>query len=246
MRPLKPEELDIVAGGAVSSSTPIYVTGTRLPAILPPTEGGSGGTGSTSPSPGTGGTPSDNCGGTPMLNWSLDDPTVQSALKTAGADEAGVERAIDSWNTIVDAANAAGIDPALLAAIGIRETDFRDISQPDGLGRGVFQIDLGAHPDVTLAEANDLTFSANYAAHILASNMATLASEFPNFTHDQLLQATADSYNFGTSNISGNPATMDQGSTGNDYGSNVMDLMEAFKDPSTGMTPGAGSMNGGC
>jgi hypothetical protein len=46
MRALKPEELDIVAGGDVSSSAPIYVTGTRQPpTILPPTEGGSGGTG---------------------------------------------------------------------------------------------------------------------------------------------------------------------------------------------------------
>jgi len=58
--------------------------------------------------------------------------------------------------------------------------------------------------------------------------MATLAARFPNFTSEQLLQATAASYNFGTSNISGNPNTIDKGTTGNNYGSNVLLLMDCF------------------
>jgi hypothetical protein len=249
MRALRPEELDIVAGGAgdTSSKAPIYVTGTRPPTILPPTVGGDNpGGGGFGPGGGVIEPPPDDCGGAPSTDWA-DDPDVQAALHTAGADDAGVDRAIDNWDTIVDAANAAGIDPALLAAIAMRETDFRNIDEGGGgLGRGVFQIDLGAHPDVTEAQAENLTFAANYAANILATNMATLANEFPNFTHDQLLQATAASYNFGVDDISGNPATIDVGTTGGNYGSNVLDLMDAFKDPDTGMTPGAGANNGGC
>jgi hypothetical protein len=46
---------------------------------------------------------------------------------------------------------------------------------------------------------------------MLSSNMATLSAAFPNFNSGQLLQATAASYNFGTSNISGNPNTIDVG-----------------------------------
>ena len=76
--------------------------------------------------------------------------------------------------------------------------------------------------------------------------MAYLANAYPNFTPDQLLQATAASYNLGTGGISGNPATIDEGSAGDNYGSNVVDLMETFKDPETGETPGAGEDNGGC
>lgn len=45
----------------------------------------------------------------------------------------------------------------------------------------------------------------------------------------QLLQATAASYNFGTSNISGNPNTIDAGSANDNYGTNVMNLMDCFK-----------------
>jgi hypothetical protein len=63
---------------------------------------------------------------------------------------------------------------------------------------------------------------------MLATNMATLSAAYPSLTPDQLLQATAASYNFGTSNISGNPNTIDKGTTGNNYGSNVLLLMDCF------------------
>ena len=59
--------------------------------------------------------------------------------------------------------------------------------------------------------------------------MATLSTAFPNFTPTQLTQATAASYNFGVSNISGNPATIDVGTTGGNYGSNVVNLMSCFE-----------------
>ncbi len=128
------------------------------------------------------------------------------------------------------AAATNGIAPSLLAAIGIRETGFRNIPQiGDGLGRGVFQIDLGQNPSITEAQAYDVSYAANFAATTLATNMATLAAEHPNLTATQLLQSTAASYNFGTGNISGNPNTIDVGSTGNNYGSNVLNLMSCFQ-----------------
>lgn len=101
-----------------------------------------------------------------------------------------------------------------------------------GSGAGVFQIDLSAHPDVTPAEAFNIPWAANYAAGLLASNEAYLAGKFPNFTAVQLLQATAASYNIGRNGISGNPDTIDVGTSppghGN-YGSNVVGLMSCFK-----------------
>lgn len=59
---------------------------------------------------------------------------------------------------------------------------------------------------------------------MLATNMSTLSAKYPNLTTTQLLQATAASYNFGTGNISGNPNTIDVGTTGNNYGSNVLNI----------------------
>jgi hypothetical protein len=67
------------------------------------------------------------------------------------------------------------------------------------------------------------------AAARLINNANALAAAHPNLTTTQLLQATAASYNFGTGNISGNPNTIDVGTTGNNYGSNVMDLMTCFQ-----------------
>lgn len=109
-----------------------------------------------------------------------------------------------------------GVDPAMLAAIGVRETGFQNSVQPgpfqaNKTGIGIFQITNGSVPWV-----NSLTpmWAASYAASQLSSNIFTLAAAFPNFTSTQLLQATAASYNFGTPTISGNPATIDVGTTG--------------------------------
>lgn len=109
------------------------------------------------------------------------------------------------------------------------ETGFRNIAESgSGFGRGIFQIDLGAHPNVTEAQAFDPTFAANFAARLLDTNMDTLAAAHPNLSPSQLLQATAASYNFGTGNISGNPAKIDRGTTGGNYGSNILLLMDCF------------------
>jgi hypothetical protein len=76
-----------------------------------------------------------------------------------------VQRAIQNWSTIQAAAGTNSIDPNLLAAIALRESDFRNIPQyRKGKGRGVFQIDLRARPDVTAAQAFNIGYAANYAA----------------------------------------------------------------------------------
>lgn len=252
-RELTPEELALIAGdpriaAAAEESgggEPIVVTGSPPPpppivitgSPPPPPSGGGGGGGTGSPPP-----PPPPCQPAPNRSNAATDPALQSALTTGNADQAGVGRVVDNWDIIKNAANAHGIDPALLGAIALRETNFRNIPQTGGgQGRGVFQIDLGAHPNVTEAQAYDIPWAANYAANILASNASTIRSQHPGFTPAQNLQATAASYNFGTGNISGNPNTIDVGTTGNNYGSNVANMMKAFKIPGTDYTPGAAS-----
>jgi len=157
------------------------------------------------------------------------------ALATAGANNTALERVAENWGTIQSAAATNGIDPALLAAIGVRETGFQNIAQiGGGKGAGVFQIDLGQNSNVTSSQAYNIQFAANFSANMLATNMTTLAAAHPNFSSAQLLQATAASYNFGTPNISGNPKTIDVGTAGGNYGSNVLGLMNCFCSTSTG------------
>jgi RHS repeat-associated protein len=151
------------------------------------------------------------------------------ALKTAGQTKQALDNVAADWNTILSASADYGIDPALLAAIGVRESGFTNVAQSGGgLGAGVFQIDAGANSFVTSAQAYNVTYATNFAAAMLSGNMASLAASYPNLDQTQLLQATAASYNFGAGNISGNPNTIDVGTTGNNYGQNVLDLMSCF------------------
>lgn len=97
-----------------------------------------------------------------------------------------------------------------------------------GPGMGVFQ--LTNQRGVSHAQAFNVPFAANYAAGMLASNMKYLSGAF-SFTPPQLLQATAASYNLGKFGISGNPNTIDVGSTGNNYGITVVGMMACFSNP---------------
>ena len=60
------------------------------------------------------------------------------------------------------------IPTSILSAVAKQESGFDPtIRQPDGLGRGMFQLDLGQHADVTEDEAFDPNFAADYAAKLL-------------------------------------------------------------------------------
>jgi hypothetical protein len=196
---------------------------------------------SATPAPGTAGSPCTDPYGNSGITVQIFSDACKAALATANKKQAAVTRAENAWSVLQTAAEAHDIDPALLAAIGVRETGFENVQETlqngeEGHGMGVFQ--LTNQPGVTAAQAYDLTFAANYAANMLSNNENILSNEFPAFTPDQLLQATAASYNIGTdpnTGISGNPNTIDVGTApggirGN-YGSNVVGLMSCFQQP---------------
>ncbi len=158
-----------------------------------------------------------------------------AALSTAGQNAGAMNRYYNQYQgSIENAATANGIDPTLLAAIGVRESGMQNIPQNGGNGAGVFQIDLGKNPGVTPAQAYNVNWAGNFAAGMLSSNMSFLANAHPNFNGSQLAQATAASYNMGLGrhpkgrNFSGDPNKIDVGTApkghGN-YGSNVVALM---------------------
>lgn len=146
----------------------------------------------------------------------------------AQTNSAATSRANAAKATLQAAARRHGIDWRMLAAIGVRETNFRNVdsTRPDDPGMGVFQ--LTNQPGVTRAKAHDLAFAADYAARMLKANINLLKRRHPNLTQAQLLQAAAAAYNFGPDNISGNPNTIDQGTTRNNYGRNILLLMNCF------------------
>jgi hypothetical protein len=145
----------------------------------------------------------------------------------------GIQRSFEAWDIIQNAASGTGIDPAMIAAIGIRETNFENIPQiGGGGGHGVFQIDITENPAVRASLAYDLFWAARWVAQSLASNMAALAAKFPHFTGTHLLQAAAASLNLGMKNISGNPRTIDVGTrplTRQNYGMSVLTVIQCYK-----------------
>jgi len=74
------------------------------------------------------------------------------------------------WRSLGRAHN---VDPALLGAILIRESHMRWGNEIAGAGVGVgpFQLTVTSNSGVTAAQANDLSWAANYAANMLDSNM---------------------------------------------------------------------------
>lgn len=163
-------------------------------------------------------------------------------LKEANKTMAAVNRALENWGVIEDAAEASDVDPAMIAAVGVRETGFVDLKQPDGNGVGIFQIDVNPGPkaDFETSQANDPSTAALIAGGMLRDNMNYMADHYPSYTGSYLLQAAAAEYNMGPtnkntgkSNFSGDPAKIDQGTsdptggTGN-YGADILLLMDCF------------------
>jgi len=131
------------------------------------------------------------------------------------------------------------IDASMIAAIGIRETGFRNIygnsyqdnqgNWHENLGRGVFQIDIGQHPEVSESLAMNTTWAATWAMNYLRANYSNWCPETSVLTRLIFSRHWQHPITLALGIISGNPDTIDVGSTNNNYGSNILDLMACFK-----------------
>jgi len=152
-----------------------------------------------------------------------------------------LNRALAKLAVLTAAGDAHGVDPALLGAIGLRETGFRNINQPNGQGVGLFQIDLGQNPSVTAGQASNVAFAANWAAAYLSGNAKDLAANYPDLSTmslagfsgygDMSVIAPADTYNLGLGGVKkflNNTFDPDLGTTGENYGQNVWQLTKCF------------------
>jgi hypothetical protein len=165
---------------------------------------------------------------------------LTSAMNTAGSSAAtaamlrmqALDRANADKAALETAAKANGIEWKLLAAIGVRETGFQNVSQPPpGKGEGIFQIDLGQNPGVTKKQADDPAYAAGWAASYLSKSEASIKKSFPTLSGDKLTDAAADSYNEGVTgvkNLLNQNKNPDTGTTGKNYGSNVLNLVQCF------------------
>lgn len=85
-------------------------------------------------------------------------------------DRTHVSKGTPSWVVPIlqKVSRKYNIPTSILSAVAKQESGFiANRVQPDGLGRGMFQLDLGQHADVTEDEAFDPNFAADYAAKLL-------------------------------------------------------------------------------
>jgi RHS repeat-associated protein len=170
--------------------------------------------------------------------WDNLSEECQKGLKGAmkGASVQGMvlalERATADMPTFESAGDAQGVDSTFLAAIAIEESHVTNMDQiGGGLGRGVFQIDIGKNPSITEAQARDLTFAADWAANYVSKSANRLESRFPSLTGDDLMKAIANSYNAGVGGVSRalrNGKDSDSASVNGHYGSTVLNLIKCF------------------
>lgn len=145
---------------------------------------------------------------------------------------AGAGQNADSIARANAVAGNNGIPWQLPAAVGVRESRFINQKQSGGgLGRGIFQIDRGVHPEVSNAQAYNVARSAKYAAADLAEGIAEYGSYNPALSN----AIGARYYNAGgkymIGKIAGGIPALDRGTAppkGNDYVSNVLGLMDCF------------------
>jgi soluble lytic murein transglycosylase-like protein len=116
------------------------------------------------------------------------------ALGNLGA--AAVRNALKHADVIKQAATDNGVDPNVLAAIGVRETGFRPIYENGtrgGRGVGVWQIDRRYHGDVSIEQALNIRFSANYSAGLLSDSINSFVDR--GYSYDLSVGAAIRGYN---------------------------------------------------
>ncbi len=147
-----------------------------------------------------------------------------AALKAADKDHNGVKRAYAAWFDLKLAALLNLNDPSadMLAAIGMRESNFRDVNQKNGGGQGIFQLDPSSGAD--MSKAHDTLSAALEAGKIFQGQEKYVNRRFPALSGDRFLQESANLYNRSRSGLTGDP---DVDAVKN-YGRTVLDLRSCF------------------
>ncbi len=122
------------------------------------------------------------------------------------------------------ASAAAGLPPALLAAIASRETRGGALLDADGFGDGkrafgIMQVDRRYHALAGVPDPKSRDH-IHQATGILAASLARIASRFPHASQARQLQAAVAAYNCGVGGV-GSIATVDERTTGRDYSNDV-------------------------
>lgn len=153
---------------------------------------------------------------------------IEASQKMADKDLPQVKQYAERFHS---AAAKYGIPSALLAAIASRESRCGKVLK-DGWGDGgkafgIMQIDKRYHP---VPDPSDPASIAHIeqAADIVCDNLEVLTKKHSDWEKIYLLKGAVTAYNSGTGNIR-TIEKMDEGSTGDDYGADVIDRAQFYQ-----------------
>jgi N-acetylmuramoyl-L-alanine amidase len=147
-------------------------------------------------------------------------PGVAASHQMAQTD---LPRVLTLKAAFVLSGTAFDVPPALLAAIASRESRCGHVLAPDGTGDsgngfGIMQVDKRFHRVLGGPRSQE---HVNQAAAILADFRKKVQSKHPSWADEHVLKGALVAYNSGLRNVQ-TIARMDSGTTGNDYGSDVV------------------------
>lgn len=148
------------------------------------------------------------------------------ALQQTGADAQGLQRALNAWGLLRAVSLPQGLDPGILASIGLVETDFQNLTGDYGHGHGVFQIDDRAHPQEAASFAYDIDRSAYFAAGLIMN--AYTGNIGQGLNPQVAIEAAVREYNgtghIPTSTVLAKGLSLNTGTTNGNYVSRVWDI----------------------
>lgn len=154
----------------------------------------------------------------------------KKALAEAHKNLGAVQRAYDNWSNIEEASRRTGIDPSIIAAVGVRETGYQNVNENGSNGNqgvGPYQIDQRYYPYTTHV-AGDPRAGTELAAAIV---MSSVSRNFRYGTTYAMATGLME-YNAGT----GHKSAVFDGLSGLDsvtklgnYVSNVIGLAQCFQ-----------------
>ena len=125
------------------------------------------------------------------------------------------------------------IPPAVLAAIASRESRAGKVLQggygDGGNAFGIMQVDLRHHDVKGIGEGPNSQAHLEQAAEILADYRQAVRQRHPNWEPEYVLKGAIVAYNSGVSNVR-TKVGLDKGTTGNDYGSDVVARARFFSN----------------
>jgi hypothetical protein len=147
-------------------------------------------------------------------------PGIAGSHQMANTD---LRRVLTLKDAFVLSGKTFDVPPALLAAIASRESRGGNVLAADGTGDrgngfGIMQVDKRFHRVIGGPRSQE---HINQATEILADVRRQVQKKHPSWTDEHILKGALVAYNSGIRNVQ-TIARMDSGTTGNDYGSDVI------------------------